>query len=100
MDPSVPPAGFLNNIRVMFDVGDVVTDVQGLVTDTLQETQENINEVGRKARDTAVDLVSKPLSLIGFQSKRRTKDGEGKALLEYSSTSKGAGASRNIVPSP
>ncbi|KAG7672685.1 hypothetical protein Ndes2526B_g08786 [Nannochloris sp. 'desiccata'] len=79
MDPSVPSAGFLNNIRVMFDVGDVVTDVHGLVSDTLQETQDNINEVRRKARDTAVDFVSKPLSLIGFNhtsscSSSRKKD--------------------------
>lgn len=69
MDPSRPPAGFLNNLRVMFDVGDVVTDVSGVVIDTLHETQENINEVRRKARDTAVDLVTKPFSMIGFQSK-------------------------------
>jgi hypothetical protein len=101
MDPSMPSAGFLNNIRVMFDVGDVVTDVHGLVSDTLQETQDNINEVRRKARDTAVDLVSKPLSLIGFQNSKRKGSaagsgstsfrgedeeygGEGRALLDYS----------------
>lgn len=97
MDPTRPPAGFLNNLRVMFDVGDIVTDVQGVVIDTIQETQENINEVGRKARDTAVDLVTKPLTLIGFQSKgrggdinasSRESDGgehfhEGNTLFEY-----------------
>ncbi|KAL4527527.1 hypothetical protein Ndes2526A_g08691 [Nannochloris sp. 'desiccata'] len=62
-----------------FLIWDVVTDVHGLVSDTLQETQDNINEVRRKARDTAVDFVSKPLSLIGFNhtsscSSSRKKD--------------------------
>lgn len=87
MDPSRPPAGFLNNLRVMFDVGDVVDDVQGVVIDTLQETQDNINEVGRKARTTAVNMVTKPLTLIGFQGSKRRGDGDAsdsRGLLEHS----------------
>lgn len=46
MDPSRPPPGFLNNVRVMFDVRDVVTDVGGVIEDTLQETQVG----GRRGR--------------------------------------------------
>ncbi|WPT16217.1 Transmembrane protein 184C [Picochlorum sp. SENEW3] len=42
MDPCRPPAGFMNNIKAMFDVGDVMTDVSGLVHGTIQETQDNI----------------------------------------------------------
>ena len=29
MDPSRPPPGFFKNVKVMFDVRDVVSDVQG-----------------------------------------------------------------------
>ena len=42
MDPCRPPAGFMNNIKAMFDVGDVMTDVSGLVQGTITETQDNI----------------------------------------------------------
>lgn len=66
MDPCRPPAGFMNNIRVMFDVGDVVSDVQGVVQGAIQETQENFHQVGRQARNTAVGMVTKPLSFMGF----------------------------------
>lgn len=74
-DPNRVPPGFMKNLRVMFDVRDVMTDVQGVVNDTLQETTNNINEVGRKVGNTAVDLVTKPLSLIGFHSRRWRGDG-------------------------
>lgn len=84
MDPNRPPAGFLNNIQVMFDVGDVLTDVHGVVIDTLQETQDNITEAGRKARDTAVNMVTKPLTLIGFQSKRRRDGDDGERSIAAS----------------
>lgn len=56
--------------------------------------QGNIHRVGRRARETAVDLVTKPLTLIGFQSRRRGNagsagasdeeggGGDGRALLQ------------------
>lgn len=64
MDPFRPPAGFMNNIKVMFDVGDVMTDVSGLVHGTIQETQDNISQVGRRARDNVVDMVTKPYKML------------------------------------
>jgi hypothetical protein len=64
MDPFRPPAGFMNNIKVMFDVGDVMTDVSGLVHGTIQETHDNISQVGRRARDNVVDMVTKPYQML------------------------------------
>ena len=60
MDPSRPPAGLMNNVKVMFDVGDVMSDVSGLVTGT---------------RDGLVDMVTKPLSAVGIGGSRRRDDG-------------------------
>ena len=37
MDPAAgPPRGFVKNLRVMFDVTDVVDDVQSVVDDTVR----------------------------------------------------------------
>lgn len=55
-----------------------------LYTGSITETQDNINEVGRKARTTAVDMVTKPLSLIGFASGSATN--ERSSLLPQSPT--------------
>lgn len=65
MDPSRPPAGLMNNVKVMFDVGDVMSDVSGLVSGT---------------RDGIYDMVSKPLTAVGLPgigSSRRREDGDG-----------------------
>jgi len=51
---------------------------------SITETQDNINEVGRKARTTAVDMVTKPLSLIGFAGGSATN--ERSSLLQQSPT--------------
>jgi len=51
MDPSRPPAGLMNNVKVMFDVGDVYRDMSGLVHGTMIET-----------RDHVVDMVTKPFA--------------------------------------
>mmetsp|Transcript_5864 Transcript_5864/g.16425 ORF Transcript_5864/g.16425 Transcript_5864/m.16425 type:complete len:395 (+) Transcript_5864:201-1385(+) len=59
MDPSRPPAGLMNNVKVMFDVGDVMSDVSGLMTGT---------------RDGLVDMVTKPLNAVGIGGSRRRDD--------------------------
>ena len=113
MDPSRPPPGFLNNVRVMFDVRDVVDDVGGVIEDTLHETQGNIHRATRQARDAAVDLVTKPLTLIGFQGRRRgganaggasdeelESGGEQRALLPPGRRSPPSPAQPQRTPSP
>lgn len=90
MDPSRPPMGFMNNLRIMFDVTDVASDIQGVVVDTIAETQENINQVGRKARDTAVDLVTRPFNLMGMSTKsfaERQRSGSRSGLTSWNSLS-------------
>jgi hypothetical protein len=59
MDPSRPPAGLMNNVKVMFDVGDVYRDVSGLVQGTIVET-----------RDHVVDMVTKPFGGLGASRSR------------------------------
>ena len=65
MDPSRPPAGLMNNVKVMFDVGDVMSDVSGLVSGT---------------RDGIFDMVNRPLNAVGLGvgagSSRRRDDGD------------------------
>ena len=46
MDASRPPPGVLNNLRVMFDVRDVMSDVNIVLTDTVQQTTDNLTGAG------------------------------------------------------
>lgn len=104
MDTSRPPPGFFKNVKVMFDVRDVMSDVQGVVNETMQQTTDSITGVGRRtwttARETSKVLVTKPphylMSLFGRHPKRKRGAGGGddgsdvealedqQALLEYS----------------
>ncbi|CAL5227331.1 g10272 [Coccomyxa viridis] len=48
MDPAgTVPKGFKRNIRIMFDVTDVVDDVQGVVDDTVLQTNKRISKAGQ-----------------------------------------------------
>lgn len=80
MDPSRPPAGFLNNIRVMFDVRDVMTDVQGVVQDTFAETTTSFQAVGRRtlasARDAGVRAAKPVAGLLNFNGKKKVEEVE------------------------
>lgn len=42
MDASRPPPGFMKNVRVMFDVRDVVDDVNTVVSESVQQTTDNL----------------------------------------------------------
>jgi len=94
MDPAHPPAGFVNNIRVMFDVRDVVTDVQGVVSDTLAETTTNFTNAGWRtlanAREVGVKALArgaKPFTGGGGSSNGSALGGERSSV----SNSKGNG---------
>ncbi|RMZ53478.1 hypothetical protein APUTEX25_003300, partial [Auxenochlorella protothecoides] len=81
MDPNSQRPGFLKNVKVMFDVRDVVDDVQGVVTDT----GDNIADMGRRtwkqAKNHTANLVQSPPSylkgLFARDAKLRRKEGEG-----------------------
>ncbi|PSC68080.1 transmembrane 184C [Micractinium conductrix] len=79
MDASRPPAGFMRNLRVMFDVRDVMQDVNVVVTGSVAETRDNLTEVGRRTWRTARDTVAAaPETLVGKPFRKLLgKGGEG-----------------------
>ncbi|KAK9794030.1 hypothetical protein WJX73_006148 [Symbiochloris irregularis] len=63
LDPSIQPRqGLRHSLKVMFDVRDVVDDMQIVVDDTVQRTTDNIAEAGRTAWSTARTTTNKALA--------------------------------------
>ncbi|KAF8072632.1 hypothetical protein HT031_000292 [Scenedesmus sp. PABB004] len=61
IDPNIPTKGFFTNVRYMFDLRDVVVDVQGVLEEHLQSTAET----GKAALvKTAQGLVQTPGTLF------------------------------------
>ncbi|KAI3428292.1 hypothetical protein D9Q98_006671 [Chlorella vulgaris] len=78
MDASRPPPGFMKNVRVMFDVRDVVDDVNTVVSESVQQTTDNLTEVGRRTWTTARDTIAAaPDTLVKKPLKKLFKQGEG-----------------------
>eukprot|EP00878_Enallax_costatus_P003177 GHUV01003377.1.p2 GENE.GHUV01003377.1~~GHUV01003377.1.p2 ORF type:complete len:431 (+),score=84.39 GHUV01003377.1:242-1534(+) len=61
MDPNIPTKGFFTNVQYMFDLRDVVVDVQGVLEEHLQTTAET----GKAALvKTAQGLAQAPTQLL------------------------------------
>jgi hypothetical protein len=76
-DAPRPPPSALDNLRVMFDVRDVMTDVGGVVRETLAEAGDGAGAAARSARGAAAGLVAKPLGMLGFPGGRGSRRGGG-----------------------
>eukprot|EP01024_Parvocaulis_polyphysoides_P020112 TRINITY_DN19266_c0_g2_i2.p1 TRINITY_DN19266_c0_g2~~TRINITY_DN19266_c0_g2_i2.p1 ORF type:complete len:482 (-),score=20.57 TRINITY_DN19266_c0_g2_i2:201-1484(-) len=66
VDPNVPPRGFFANVRDMFDVRDVVTDVHGVVDDAVNRTTHKVVHAGRQA----THMATRPFVSILGQNQR------------------------------
>lgn len=67
-DPLHPPHGLVRNLRKLFDVTDVVDDVQGIVDEQVQRTTDNLSQAThqswRTAKRTSATVVAAPLSFL------------------------------------
>lgn len=61
MDPNIPTKGFFTNVRYMFDLRDVVVDVQGVLEEHIQTTAETGKAV---LKQTAQGLAQTPTQLF------------------------------------
>eukprot|EP01025_Chloroclados_australasicus_P022112 TRINITY_DN22961_c0_g2_i1.p1 TRINITY_DN22961_c0_g2~~TRINITY_DN22961_c0_g2_i1.p1 ORF type:complete len:433 (-),score=27.78 TRINITY_DN22961_c0_g2_i1:333-1553(-) len=59
IDPNIPSRGFFANIKDMFDLRDVVVDVQGVVEDTYSETTTRIVDKFSTATNYASNMFRK-----------------------------------------
>lgn len=103
-DPLHPPQGLVRNLKKLFDVTDVVDDVQGVVDETVQRTTDNLHQATttswRHAKRTSANVVAGPMSLLRYFSprgdSRRQEDfddgeaGYNAALLPYTSSGSNA----------
>eukprot|EP01025_Chloroclados_australasicus_P041359 TRINITY_DN4377_c0_g2_i1.p1 TRINITY_DN4377_c0_g2~~TRINITY_DN4377_c0_g2_i1.p1 ORF type:complete len:371 (-),score=21.88 TRINITY_DN4377_c0_g2_i1:168-1280(-) len=62
VDPNLPPRGFFANVRDMFDVRDVVTDVHGVVDDAVHRTTHKVVHAGRQATHLATRPIANLLA--------------------------------------
>ncbi|BDA41100.1 Transmembrane protein 184C [Coccomyxa sp. Obi] len=94
MDPAAgAPKGFMQNIRIMFNFADVIDDVQGVVDDTVLQTNRQISQAGKRVwrttkeqTDRALDRPKRLLALLNGGSKDADDsddDVEGAALNTY-----------------
>jgi hypothetical protein len=67
MDPNIPTKGFFTNVRYMFDLRDVVIDVQEVVEDQVQRTTHQVTRYSKRAvKKTVRGLVNTPGQLLSF----------------------------------
>jgi hypothetical protein len=67
MDPNIPTKGFFTNVRYMFDLRDVVIDVQEVVEDQVQRTTHQVTRYSKRAvKKAARGLVNTPQQLLSF----------------------------------
>lgn len=74
MDPNIPTKGFTTNVRYMFDLRDVVDDVQDVLEDHLQAT----TQTGKQAlKKTAQGIVQTPGQLMSLFAHGRSNKEDG-----------------------
>eukprot|EP01024_Parvocaulis_polyphysoides_P029994 TRINITY_DN27245_c0_g1_i1.p1 TRINITY_DN27245_c0_g1~~TRINITY_DN27245_c0_g1_i1.p1 ORF type:complete len:441 (-),score=43.68 TRINITY_DN27245_c0_g1_i1:266-1588(-) len=71
VDPTVPPRGFFANVRDMFDVRDVVTDVSGVVDDAVNRTTHKVVYAGRQA----THMATRPFANLITNNKNQKQGG-------------------------
>lgn len=87
LDPTHPKIGFIKSIKVMFDVRDVVDDVQYAVDDTVQRTSDNVAAAGRhawRATQRSTKRALKGPSNLAHMLRGNSRSGESHDGGEYS----------------
>lgn len=79
-DPLHPPQSMVQNMKLLFDVTDVVDDVHGVVDETMQRTTNNISHVTtsswRSAKRTSKTVMGVPMSWLRWVMPARRGDSD------------------------
>ncbi|KAK9841769.1 hypothetical protein WJX81_001783 [Elliptochloris bilobata] len=91
LDPSgPPPRGVMRNLRIMFDVTDVVDDVHGVVDDTVTTANKKISRAGEVAWKQTKRLRQPSRLLAVFGGRRRESAGADSEYLSDDGLEEGA----------